>query len=95
MEVKKTYNDSGFVEYTVGDSGRIRIVPPHRIFSDPWTVRIPDLSSPTPYGGYVTRAIYYARTLGEIKEALSRFSTEEELLGAYYKSRLAGKSQLF
>ena len=25
MEVKKTYNDSGFVEYTVGDSGRIRI----------------------------------------------------------------------
>lgn len=93
MEVKKVKSDLGFTKYEVVGCDHVRIVPPSRTSS--WTIRIPDLSSPTAYGGYVTRAIYYSRTLGEIKEALSRFSTEEELLGAYYKSRLAGKSQLF
>ena len=92
MEVKRVKSDLGFTYEVVG-CNHVRIVPPSRTSS--WTIRIPDLSSPTPHGGYVTRAIYYSRTLGEIKEALSRFSTEEELLGAYYKSRLAGKSQLF
>ena len=93
MEVKKVKSDLGFTKYEVLGCNHVRIVPTSRTSS--WTIRIPDLSSPTPHGGYVTRAIYYSRTLGEIKEALSRFSTEEELLGAYYKSRLAGKSQLF
>ena len=83
MEVKKTYNDSGFVEYTVGDSGRIRIVPPRRIFSDPWTVRIPDLSNPAPQGEYNTITIYRATTIARIKEFFDRFSTEEELFRAY------------
>lgn len=93
MEVKRVKSDLGFTHYEVVGCNHVRIATPSRTSS--WTIRIPDLSSPTPLGGYVTRAIYYARTLGEIKEALSRFSTEEELLGAYYKSRLAGKSQLF
>ena len=93
MEVKKVKSDLGFTKYEVVGCNHVRIVPPSRTSS--WTIRIPDLSSSTPHGGYVTRAIYYSRTLGGIKEVLSRFSTEEELLGAYYKSRLAGKSQLF
>ena len=84
MEVKRIKSDLGFTKYEVVGCDHVRITPPSKTSS--WTIRIPDLSSPTPYGGYVTR---------EIKEALSRFSTEEELLGAYYKSRLAGKSQLF
>ena len=90
MEVKRVKSDLGFTYEVVG-CDHVRIASRN----SSWTIRIPDLSSPTPHGGYVTRAIYYSRTLGEIKEALSRFSTEEELLGAYYKSRLAGKSQLF
>ena len=93
MEVKRVKSDLGFTKYEVVGCDHIRITPPSKTSS--WTIRIPDLSCPTPLGGYVTRAIYHARTLGEVKEALSRFSTEEELLGAYYKSRLAGKSQLF
>ena len=93
MEVKKVKSDLGFTKYEVVGCDHVRITPPSRTSS--WTIRIPDLSSPTPHGGYVTRAIYYSRTLGEIKEVLSRFSTEEELFGAYYKSRLAGKTQLF
>ena len=83
MEVKKTYNDLGFAKYTVGDSGRIRIVPPHRILSDPWTVRIPDLSSPTPQGEYNTITIYRATTIARLREFFDRFSTEEELFRAY------------
>ena len=93
MEVKRVKSDLGFTKYEVVGCNHVRIIPPSGTSS--WTIRIPDLSGPTPHGGYVTRAIYYSRTLGEIKEALSRFSTEEELLGAYYKRRLAGKSQLF
>ena len=92
MEVKRVKSDLGFTKYEVVGCDHVRITPPSRTSS--WTIRIPDLSSPTPLGGYVTRAIYYARTLGEVKEAPSRFSTEEDLLGDYYKSRLAGKSQL-
>lgn len=93
MEVKRVKSDLGFTKYEVVGCNHVRIIPPSGTSS--WTIRIPDLSGPTPHGGYVTRAIYYSRTPGEIKEALSRFSTEEELLGAYYKRRLAGKSQLF
>ena len=93
MEVKRVKSDLGFTKYEVVGCDHVRITPPSRTSS--WTIRIPDLSSPTPHGGYVTRAIYYSRTLEGIKEVLSRFSTEEELFGAYYKSRLAGKSQLF
>ena len=93
MEVKRVKTDSGLTKYEVVGCNHVRIISPGRTSS--WTIRVPDLSSPTPHGGYVTRAIYYSRTLEGIKEVLSRFSTEEELLGAYYKSRLAGKSQLF
>ena len=93
MEVKRVKTDNGLTKYEVVGCNHVRIISPGRTSS--WTIRVPDLSSPTPHGGYVTRAIYYSRTLEGIKEVLSRFSTEEELLGAYYKSRLAGKSQLF
>ena len=93
MEVKRVKSDLGFTKYEVVGCNHVRIVPPSRTNS--WTIRIPDLSSLTPHDGYVTRAIYYSRTLEGIKEVLSRFSSEEELFGAYYKSRLAGKSQLF
>ena len=93
MEVKRVKSDLGFTKYEVVGCNHVRIISPGRTNS--WTIRIPDLSSPTPQGGYVTRAIYYSRTLGEIKEALSRFSTEEELLEAYYKSRLEGKYHLY
>ena len=82
MEVKRTKTDSGYIRYTVSNSKHVRVIAPY-------------VSSPTPLGGYVTRAIYYSRTLEGIKEVLSRFSTEEELFGAYYESRLAGKTQLF
>ena len=93
MEVKRVKSDLGFTKYEVVGCNHVRIISPGRTSS--WTIRVPDLSSPTPHGGYVTRAIYYSRTLNGIKEVLSRFSTEEELFGAYYKSRLAGKTQLF
>lgn len=93
MEVKRVKSDLGFTKYEVVGCNHVRIVPPSRTSS--WTIRIPDLSLPTPYGGFNTRAIYFSRTLNGIKEVLSRFSTEEELFGAYYKSRLAGKTQLF
>lgn len=77
MEVKKTYNKSGFAEYTVDGSGLIKIVPPYTIFSDPWAVRIPNQE------GYNMMTIYRAPNLKRIKEFLSEFSTEEELLKAY------------
>ncbi len=93
MEVKRVKSDLGYIKYEVVGCDHIRITPPGKTSS--WTIRIPDLSSPTPLGGYVTRAIYYARTLNEIKEVLSRFSTEEELFGAYYKSRIEGKFRLY
>ena len=93
MEVKRVKTDDGLTKHEVVGCNHVRIISPGRTSS--WTIRVPDLSSPTPHGGYVTRAIYYSRTLEGIKEVLSRFSTEEELFGAYYKSRLAGKTQLF
>ena len=93
MEVKRVKSDLGFTKYEVVGCSHVRITPPGKTSS--WTIRIPDLSLPTPYGGFNTRAIYFSRTLGEIKEVLSRFSSEEELFGAYYKSRLVGKTQLF
>ena len=93
MEVKRVKTDNGLTKQEVVGCNHVRIISPGRTSS--WTIRVPDLSSPTPHGGYVTRAIYYSKTLEGIKEVLSRFSTEEELFGAYYKSRLAGKTQLF
>ena len=97
MEVKRTKTDSGYTHYVVSNSKHIRVIAPYAAGSRSsfWIIEIPDLSLPTPYGGFATRAIYFSRTLGGIKEVLSRFSTEEELFGAYYKSRLAGKTQLF
>ena len=97
MEVKRTKTDSGYIRYVVSNSKHIRVIPPYEAGSRSsfWIIEIPDLSLPTPYGGFDTRAIYYSRTLEGIKEVLSRFSTEEELFGAYYKNRLAGKTQLF
>ena len=97
MEVKRVKSDLGFTKYEVVGCNSVRITAPYGYgpCSGSWTIRIPDLSSPSPYGGYVPRAIYSSRTLEGIKEVLSRFSTEEELFGAYYKSRLAGKTQLF
>ena len=97
MEVKRTKTDLGYIKYVVSNSDHIRVKAPYEAGSRSsfWLVEIPDLSLPTPYGGFDTRAIYFSRTLGGIKEVLSRFSTEEELFGAYYKSRLAGKTQLF
>ena len=97
MEVKRTKTDSGYIRYTVSNSKHVRVIAPYGAGSRSsfWIIEIPDLSLPTPYGGFATKAIYYSRTLEGIKEVLSRFSTEEELFGAYYKSRLAGKTQLF
>lgn len=97
MEVKRTKTDSGYIRYTVSNSKHVRVIAPYEAGSRSsfWIIEIPDLSLPTPYGGFNTRAIYFSRTLNGIKEVLSRFSTEEELFGAYYKSRLAGKTQLF
>lgn len=97
MEVKRVKTDLGYIKYEVSGCNHVRIASPYsyKSSSDSWTIRIPDLSSPTSYGGYNTTAIYYSRTLNEIKEILSRFSTEEELFGAYYKSRLEGKFHLY
>ncbi len=100
MEVKRVRTDLGDIQYTkyeIVGCKHVRITSPCSYGSraSSWTIRIPDLSSPTNYGGFAMTAIYFARTLNEVKEVLSRFSTEEELLGAYYKSRLAGKTQLF
>lgn len=100
MEVKRVGIDNGpnkFFKYEVVGCEHVRISSPHGYGSgsSSWTIRIPDLSRPTLYGGFATTAIYFARTLNEIKEALSRFSTEEELFGAYYKCRLEGKFQLY
>ena len=97
MEVKRTKTDFGGIHYVVSNCNHVRVKAPHEAgsISSFWLIEIPDLSLPTPYGGFAPRAIYYSRTLEGIKEVLSRFSSEEELFGAYYKSRLAGKSQLF
>ena len=97
MEVKRVKTDLGYIKYEVSGCSHVRISSPHSYgcSTGSWTIRIPDLSSPTNQGGYKTAAIYFARTLNEIKEVLSRFSTEEELLGSYYKSRLEGKYHLY
>ena len=102
MEVKREKTDQGFIKYVVFDnnhkvvnSDRIKITSPYDVGSNGWSIVIPDLRHQYYDGGYDKVTIYRGRNLREIKEVLSRFSTEEELLGAYYKSRLAGKSQLF
>lgn len=97
MEVKRTKTDLGFIRYVVSNSDHIRVKAPYEAGSRSsfWLIEIPDLSRPTLQGGYNRTTIYCARTLNELKEVLGRFSTEEELLGAYYKSRLEGKFQLY
>ena len=95
MEVKRTKTDLGFIRYVVNNSRYIRINSPYEVGSISWSISIPDLCRPTNFGGYNKIVIYYARTLNELKEVLGRFSTKEELLGAYYKSRLEGRFQLY
>ena len=95
MEVKRVKSDLGFTKYEVVGCSHVRITSPYNGSSSSWIIRIPDLSSPINHGGYFMVPIYFSRTLNEIKEVLSRFSTEEELFGAYYKSRLEGKYRLY
>ena len=95
MKVRRVKTQLGFTKYEVVDCGHVRITSPYNGSSSSWIIRIPDLSSPANHGGYATVPIYFSRTLNEIKEVLSRFSTEEELFGAYYKSRLEGRFQLY
>lgn len=97
MEVKRIKTDLGHIKYEVSGCSHVRIsAPPICGYNTGfWTIGIPDLRSPSLYGGFAIIVIYRSRTLSGVKEVLSRFSTEEELLEAYYKSRLAGKTQLF
>ena len=87
MEVKRTKTDSGYIHYVVDGSKYITIRAPYETGSKSslWIIEIPDLDIPSVYNNYSTKSIYFLRTLDEVKEVLSRFATEEEFLGAYYK----------
>ena len=87
MEVKGVETDSGRTHYEVDGSKYITIRAPYEISSKSsfWIIEIPDLNIPSVYNNYSTKSIYFLRTLDEVKEVLSRFTTEEELFGAYYK----------
>ena len=87
MEVKGVETDSGRTRYVVDGSNYIIIRAPHESSSKSsfWIIEIPDINIPSVYNNYSTRSIYFLRTLDEVKEVLSRFATEEELFGAYYK----------
>ena len=96
MEVKGVETDSGRTRYVVDGSNYIVIRAPHENSSKSsfWIIEIPDINIPSVYNNYSTRSIYFLRTLDEVKEVLSRFATEEELFGAYYKrclERLSGQ----
>ena len=96
MEVKETETDSGRTHYVVDSSNYIIIRAPHESSSKSsfWIIEIPDINIPSVYNNYSTKSIYFLRTLDEVKEVLSRFATEEELFGAYYKrclERLSGQ----
>lgn len=96
MEVKETETDSGRTHYTVDGSNYITIRAPYETSyrSSLWIIEIPDINIPSVYNNYSTKSIYFLRTLDEVKEVLSRFATEEEFLGAYYKRCLERVSQL-
>ena len=87
MEVKETETDSERTHYMVDGSKYITIRAPHENSSKSsfWIIEIPDINIPSVYNNYSTKSIYFLRTLDEVKEVLSRFTTEEEFLGAYYK----------
>ena len=87
MEVKETETDSGRTHYVVDGSKYITIRAPYEVSSKSslWIIEIPDINIPSVYNNYSTKSIYFLRTLDEVKEVLSRFATEEEFLGAYYK----------
>ena len=96
MEVERTETDSEYVHYVVNGSDYITIKAPYEAGSRSsfWIIEIPDLDIPSVYNRYSTKSIYFLRTLDEVKEVLSRFATEEELFGAYYKRCLERLSEL-
>ena len=96
MEVKGVETDSEYVHYVVNGSDYITIKAPYEAGSRSsfWIIEIPDLDIPSVYNRYSTKSIYFLRTLDEVKEVLSRFATEEELFGAYYKRCLERLSEL-
>ena len=96
MEVKGVETDSGRTHYVVDGSKYITIRASYEISSKSslWIIDIPDLDIPSVYNRYSTKSIYFLRTLDEVKEVLSRFATEEELFGAYYKRCLERMSEL-
>ena len=96
MEVERTETDSGYVHYVVNGSDYITIKAPYEAGSRSsfWIIEIPDLDIPSVYNRYSTKSIYFLRTLDEVKEVLSRFATEEELFGTYYKRCLERMSEL-
>lgn len=91
MEVKGVETDSGRTHYVVDSSKHIVIRAPYESSSKSsfWIIEIPIIDIPSVYNNYSTKSIYFLRTLDEVKEVLSRFATEEEFLGAYYKRCLA------
>ena len=96
MEVKGVETDSGRTHYMVDGSNCIVIRAPYESSSKSsfWIIEIPIIDIPSVYNNYSTKSIYFLRTLDEVKEVLSRFATEEEFLGAYYKRCLERMSQL-
>ena len=95
MEVKGVETDSGYTHYVVDGSKYITIRAPYEVSpkSSLWIIEIPVLGIPSMYNNYSTTAIYFLRTLDEVKEVLSGFATEEELFGAYYKRCLERLSE--
>ena len=96
MEVKGVETDSGRTHYVVDGSKYITIRAPYEVSSKSglWIIEIPVSDIPARYNWQTTKSIYFLRTLDEVKEVLSRFATEEELFGAYYKcclERLSGQ----
>ena len=87
MEVKGVETGSGRTHYIVDGSKYIIIRAPHESSSKSsfWIIEIPDINIPSVYNNYSKKSIYFLRTLDDVKEVLSRFATEEEFLGAYYK----------
>ena len=87
MEVKGVETDSGRTHYVVDGSNYIIIRAPYESSSKAslWIIEIPIIDIPSVYNNYSAKSIYFLRTLDEVKEVLSRFATEEEFFGAYYK----------
>ena len=96
MEVKGVETDSGRTHYVVDGSKYIVIRAPYEVSSKSslWIIEIPDIDIPSVYNNYSTKSVYFLRTLDEVKEVLSRFATEEEFFGAYYKRCLERVSEL-